>query len=75
MERELSFGGTISPCKCGKQPRLIHSSGKDIYYVQCPSCKIRLWDELTAGAAVGVWEFLAQYHDTENMLQESGAAA
>lgn len=67
MERQITFSGKISPCKCGNQPKLIHSSAGDMYWMECAPCHIRLWEELTAGEAVGVWEFLANYHATNNL--------
>lgn len=58
METRVKLTGELNPCKCGKQPQLIHTTVGNKHYMSCPPCGVRLWSFDSAGEAVQHWESL-----------------
>jgi hypothetical protein len=56
MERLIPFGGTVTSCLCGKQPRHLHRIGKDVHAVDCPPCGTRTAFHATVQEALQEWE-------------------
>lgn len=51
--------GELAPCpRCGGQPKLIETRGREQFRTECPPCRVRLWDVPSAAEAIACWEGL-----------------
>lgn len=56
MQTQIKFDGTLSACRCGKQPKPYSERHGQLFFLECSPCQTRTPKFPTMQEAVQAWE-------------------